>query len=238
MAQVARSRKAKDAAGLGSLAYALSEGDSSVLTHSASDKPVEVVGEAIRRPKEFWDWISRCSADERVAAVVLNARKAYGQGGWPSDRGFMLAAAYLAVSEGVPDVSRAVGEVRLPRWVALDKHTPQGRSALREAARRIKVSSRHATWVSFYCESAVCNDLADSVWWKREIDWRLERVGLDYAGAYDLWKRLRPAVSGLLAKESQELTRHSLDTSPETGDGCLLAAEGTSNWLQQSLLSN
>ena len=52
--RVTRSAKARDAIGLGYLAYALSRGDTSVLDDSIGDKAIKVVANAIRRPDDFW----------------------------------------------------------------------------------------------------------------------------------------------------------------------------------------
>ncbi len=51
LSQVALSKKFKDAAGLGSLAYALSEGDDSVLTGSDEDHHINALAQPLRMPQ-------------------------------------------------------------------------------------------------------------------------------------------------------------------------------------------
>ena len=127
---------------------------------------------------------------------------------------FMQAAAYLAVTRGIPKVRTAAVAASCPLWVGIDKHTPKGKEALIKAASELHLSSRSLSWISFYCESAVTNKLAetDTQWWRREIAWRLRRVGLDYQTASEIWIEARQRVSKLLEGEVTSLQEH-LDTS-------------------------
>ena len=50
--------KNKDAAGLGSLAYALSEGDESVLAGDPDDRQIRVIAKAIKERDKFMEWIT------------------------------------------------------------------------------------------------------------------------------------------------------------------------------------
>ena len=57
LAKVARSEKAKDAAGLGSLAYAYSQGDTSIQAEPGIDsQALRTVAKGIERQK-FWAWL-------------------------------------------------------------------------------------------------------------------------------------------------------------------------------------
>ena len=58
LVKVTRSMKSRDASGLGYLAYALAEGDTTVLTGKPEDKHLRIVANAIRRPDDFWQWIA------------------------------------------------------------------------------------------------------------------------------------------------------------------------------------
>jgi hypothetical protein len=168
--RVAESVKLKDAAGLGTLAYALSKGDQSVFSNSAQDRPIRILSEAIQRPKEYWGWVVKQTKDDRQAALVDSAYRAYRRGGWPWDRAFMQAAAYLAVSTFVLTPPRArTDRGAFPYWVALDKHTSAGKQALRQAAKQLGIPSRQVLWLGFYFESALTNEMQPSYWWSREV---------------------------------------------------------------------
>lgn len=191
--------------------------DQSALTGSSVDRDIRIVAEAIKRPSDFWEWtVANCSQD-RQRALVESTLKAYRRGGWPWDRAFVQAAAYLGVTEGVPEiqlVEPTASEFRY--WVALDKHTPQGRKALREAAKRVGIGWRQASWVSFYFESALCSEAADSRWWSREVHWRLHRVGLNLDQARSIWYKMQPVVAEILEDETKCLQEHiELDGSPQ-----------------------
>src|SRR5262249_12510223 len=134
---------------------------------------------------------------------------AYKGGGWPWDRAFMQAAAYLAVMQALPVVARSeTPNGAFPYWVALDKHTPAGKTALREGAKRLKLPARQGMWRSFYFESALVNDSSPSYWWTRETQWRLKQVGLTPEAAQTLWQTVRPVVADLLDTGANALRQH------------------------------
>ncbi len=211
----ATKEKHKEAAGLGTLAYVLSTGDTSVLSDIPPSEQEHIVSicEAIRNPHEFWQRVhTQCTNDAQVKLIEA-AHKAHRTGGWPWDKAFMQAAAYLAVTKGIPKAHIAEVTASCPLWVGIDKHTSKGKEALIKAAKELHFSSRSLSWISFYCESAVTNKLADTdtQWWIREIAWRLRCVGLDYQTASDIWIEARQRVSNLLEEEATSLQEH-LDT--------------------------
>ena len=95
--RVTRSAKARDATGLGYLAYALSQGDTSVLDDTADDKAIKIVANAIQRPDDFWQWITwqKISAAEKI--LIDNAAR-FKKAGLPHDHAVIQAAAYLTVT--------------------------------------------------------------------------------------------------------------------------------------------
>jgi hypothetical protein len=208
-ARVAEAAKVKDAAGLGTLGYALAKGDESVLENAVRDRAIRIVSEAIKRPKDYWQWIVKQSKESKQATLVNSAHNAFRKGGWPWDRAFMQAAAYLAVTTTIPDPRRAKTESgSFPYWVALDKHTPAGKQAIRQAAKELGVASQQALWLSFYFESVLANEVEPSYWWSREVQWRLGRIGLTYDEGKALWNKLRPLVVELLQDKAGDLERH------------------------------
>ncbi len=216
LARVSRAAKLKDAAGLGTLSYAFSKGDMSVLQGNGEDRDIRVVAAGIERPRDFWAWATVERLDEKQDSIVQGAFKAFRRGGWPWDRAFMQAAAYLAVTRPIPEVEVAAPEPSdFPFWIALDKHTPEGKRALSNAAKIAGVPHRQAVWTSFYFESAVSNHMAFSPWWTREICWRLSKIGLDYDRAKAIWSVLRPVMAHCLTDAAQALERHVQENSAE-----------------------
>ena len=219
--RAAISTKFKDATGLGSLAYALSEGDNSVLTGSDEDVDIKYISAAIQNGKRYWEWAaSQCSSDS-TDRFVKRALIAYRKGGWPWDRAFIQAAAYLSVTEGVPKLSTGnKKELDFPFWIALDKHTPQGKVALSKASKETGFPWRQLNWVSFYCESGLVHNLMPSRWWDREVKWRLGKIGLSLAEAKSMWTKARPIFIELLRDESKQLEQHINIKSSQTKNAC------------------
>lgn len=209
--RTAQAVKNKDAAGLGSLAYALSIGKPSVLSDVTryETETIRHVCDAIEKPQDFWKGIDeRCSSDIQQA-LVNSAQNGYRKAGWPWDKAFTLAAAYLAVTTDkldVPLISQKHAD--LPLWVALDKHTAEGKVALSNAAKKVGISARQIAWVSFYFESALLNEASNSRWWVNERQWRLRLVGLDDDKAGRIWEKARPIVEEELRKQAEKLEQH------------------------------
>lgn len=204
--QLTKFKKNKDAAGLGSLAYNLSEGDISVLFDNKGDKAIKIIAEAIKRPKDFWAWVHTQAQTERQIKLVEMADKGFRKAGWPWDRAFAQSGAYLAVTTEIPELKLLEKpNIELPFWVGIDKHTPKGKEVIREAAKKIGFNANKALWLSFYFESALCNGLEPSHWWDREVEWRMRKLELDIEKGYSIWQELRPIVIELLEEESDKL---------------------------------
>lgn len=206
--RVASAIKQKDAAGLGSLAYAFTVGHQGVLDVAPDHDAIRIVSEAIQRPKHFLDWAEVNSGSSSAMQVVSAARQYLAAATWPWDKACVLAGAYLAAVDGVPQCREAnEATPNFPYWVALDKHTPQGKEVLRQLARERSISYRHLIWTSFYFESAKVNAIVDSPWWLAERTWRLKRAGLTADSARYLWEQLRADVAERLSSEGQQLRR-------------------------------
>lgn len=204
----AQSVKVKDATGLGTLAYALFQGEKFVLSGSDEDYHIKVVSEAIRRPNDFWNWVTTRVSNDNQRALVNVAQEAYRKGGWPWDKAFMQAAAYLAITEDIPNVYLAKQKVEeFPLWVALDKHTPQGKYALHEVAKQLCVPYRKLYVISFYLESAITNESTNSKWWLKEVQWKLHHIGLNYDEARLIWEQAKPLIVEVLKDWTEELHR-------------------------------
>lgn len=204
---VAYSEKQKDAAGLGAMAYAYHEGDTSMQRCVDDVRSVRLVSEALARPQQFFDWALNHAEGERATRIVCNAQRYLAAATWGWDKTCILAGAYLATRGEIPIVRycKSTTAQKFPFWVALDKHTPQGKQALRKICADIGASYRQVIWAGFYCESAVTNTLSSSSWWEMEKTWRLDKAGLSERSATELWTSVRPLLERELTSEAKEL---------------------------------
>lgn len=224
LCKAAATVKCKDAAGLGSLAYALSEGDSSttVSLPPVAASAVEHVSWGIGNSDRFFARCrSRCS-DSRCAKVVANAQLVHRKRGWPWDMAFALAAAYLCATTGLTRLPPPTGEpprspttfAQFPFWVALDRHTREGKRALSEVAKRHDLSPRRLSWVSFYCETGRCGLAIPSSWWDREAEWRFRKLGLSTQEAEALWESVRQDFADSVECSTAALQERILALNP------------------------
>src|SRR5208282_4922552 len=146
---VAKTAKQKDAAGLGALAHAYQEGDQSMLDCVPDRYQVRIVSEALQRPGDFFEWILSQSRTQRSTDVIRSSERYLPAATWPWDKACILAGALLATVGEMPSVESAetpLGE--FPYWVALDKHTPEGKDVLTEVAKEVNSSYRRLIWAS------------------------------------------------------------------------------------------
>ena len=204
--RVTRSMKSRDASGLGYLAQALADGDTSVLTGSPDDRHIKIVANAIKRPDDFWRWIDdQRKADEQTAALTANARR-FRQEGSPRDRAVIQAAAYLALGAPLPDPKEILPtEQRFPYWVAFDRHTAEGHLVMKAVARDLHMALPQLEWTCFYFEGAQTNGEVPSKWWERHSQWYFDKIGLPVEEAHLLWNPARQQVIDGLAEDSRRL---------------------------------
>jgi hypothetical protein len=205
LVKVTQAQKAKDAAGLGSMAYALSKEDRSVLTGSMAEKHIRIIANALERPDDFWDWIrSRAKTDNHN--ILLENATRIKKTGFPWEKAFCLAGAYLGIVEGIPDIKQSMpSDSPFPYWIALDHQTPQGRRVLRDIARDLHIQLPQLIWTFFYFEGAITNSSLPSKWWQMACDWRFRKVGLKPEEAHLLWEPAKIQVKEALADDSRQL---------------------------------
>ncbi len=104
LTEVTRTVKVKDAAALGMLAYEFSRGDTSVLSGTPEDQDIRRVAEAILNSQDFWTSATQNCSQINQQLLIQSSMKAYRRGGWPWDRALIQAAAYLALTHGIPEV--------------------------------------------------------------------------------------------------------------------------------------
>jgi len=203
--KVARSAKAKDANGLGFLGYALYGGDRTVLDGRKSDRHINIIANAIKRPGDFWEWIdSQASSPEQ--RMIVDKALHFRDAGLPRDKAVIQAAAYLAIINEIPVVPTLDHfDLAFPYWVALDVHTPQGRRVLRDIARDLRIPLHQLEWSMFIFEGAGTNKTLPSHWWQRSCNWHFQKVGLPFDEARLLWEPVRPHVIQALTHDSRQL---------------------------------
>jgi hypothetical protein len=204
---VTKAVKQKDAAGLGALAYAYHEGDESMLDCVPDRQTLRIISEALNRPPAFFDWVITQTRGQETEKIVKAARSYLPAATWEWDKATILAAALLATAgPGLPSSNFKNSPIdEFPYWIALDKHTPEGKAALTKVAKEVNTSYRRLIWASFYFESACVNELLPSPWWEAEKRWRLRRAGLSLDSAEQLWFRARPLLTQRLATEAAAL---------------------------------
>ncbi|MCK5204891.1 MAG: hypothetical protein KAR15_13510, partial [Desulfobacterales bacterium] len=203
--RVTRSAKARDATGLGYLAYALSQGDTSVLDDTADDKAIKIVANAIQRPDDFWQWITwqKISAAEKI--LIDNAAR-FKKAGLPHDQAVIQAAAYLTVTGQLSPIEAGQpSDPKFPYLVVFDNHTPEGRRVLGDIARDLHISLAQLEWTYFYFEGALANGEISSKWWDRHCQWHFKKIELAADEAHLLWDPARVQVVEALTAEGRQL---------------------------------
>jgi hypothetical protein len=203
--RVTRSVKARDATGLGYLAYALSEGDSSVLSGTSDDRHIKIVANAIQRPDDFWQWIAWQKTAAHQKILIDNANR-FKKTGLPHDKAVIQASAYLTVTGDFPSIKEEQpSDPKFPYWVVFDNHTLEGRRALRDIARDLHISLPQLEWTFFYFEGALANSEIASKWWERYCQWQFKKIDLRAEEAHLLWEPAKPQMVEALAEESRQL---------------------------------
>ena len=126
--------------------------------------------------------------------------------GLPRDKAVIQAAAYLAITtEARETVKLPKVDETFPFWVVFDRHTPEGKLALRGVARDLKIQLPQLEWTCFYYEGSKTNGDISSNWWDRRCKWHFQKVGLAPEEAHLLWGPAKQHVIDALAGESRQL---------------------------------
>lgn len=203
--KTARSRKARDAIGLGYLAQALHAGNHNVLDGGPDDRDLKIMAKAIRTPDDFWDWIDSIEMSPPQRALTRIAYQ-FRKSGYLHDRAVIQAAAYLAATEPVPTPgSSAQDDAVFPYWVVFDHHTRRGNRVLRDIARDLHLSLHQLEWAGYYSEAALTNAETASKWWQKYCRWHFDKVGLPMDQAHLIWEPVKPQVVAALAEDARNL---------------------------------
>ena len=205
--KVTRSQKARDATGLGYLAFALSKGETSVLNGTAQDRTLKIIANAIERPGDFWMWIESQPKSGNQANLIGKACH-FKNEGLPIDKTIIQSAAYLALTDKIPVPQELPATDKIfPFWIAFDRHTPEGKAALHDIARDLHIPLPQLEWSCFYFEGAQTNAMLTSEWWDRYCDWRFRKIGLPIEEAHLLWEPAKVQVMEALSPDSRKLQK-------------------------------
>lgn len=210
---LAESKKNKNAAGLGSLAYELSLGaTTTLLKNDENNRHLKIICEAIKRPNDFWSWINALEKTEQQKKITHLAEHGFKLAGWPWDKAFAVSTAYLSVTENIPNYTsiKDKNPQPFPYWVAIDKHTPEGKKALASCGKQLRIDKETLGWIQFYFESASCYQLDDCYWWDREKTWRFGNLGLSMDEADQIWKEASILIKDLLEPQQTKLMERLL----------------------------
>jgi hypothetical protein len=205
--RITESIKQKDAASLGALSYAYHEGDHSMLDLVSDVWAIRVVSEALNKPQAFYDWVVTTCQSNSGFKIIESSRSYLAAATWGWDKACILAGAFLACTGNIPVFSKTPSSptTEFPYWIALDKHTPQGKETLHLLASELNINYRHLIWSGFYFESAKVNTLDNSIWWEIEKKWRLRKAGLTIDAGAALWESVRMFIANRLENDANEL---------------------------------
>lgn len=197
--------KNKEANGLGSLAYDFFSGNKAFLNFLDKDdfRHIKIVSEGIKRPNDFWDWaIKTVNNNHRKSTFINNAFDSFKKVSWLCDKAFIIAAAYLAINNDIPEIIPSKIMLVTPYWVGIDKHTQPGKQIIKKVAYEMNIDVEKALCLSFYFEGALCNQIQSNFWWNKEVSLKIQNLGLSLEQAQEIWNKLKIRVSHLLTEES------------------------------------
>jgi hypothetical protein len=205
LVRLAGKQKNRDATGLGLLAYALEKGDASAAEELPDGKPLRWLTRALRRPSGFWSWAAKHAAAGDQSNLIQKALRSR-DAGRPHDRAVSIAAAYLALTTRPPDIRAAPApDEGFPFWVVFDRHTTEGKRALRDVARDLHIPLHQLEWSLFYYEGSRTNAEAESPWWRAYCRWHFRRNDLQPEESHLLWEPAREQMIQALAEDGQRL---------------------------------
>jgi len=204
---IASSKKNKAAAGLGDVAYGCMQGGVSLLELDPDYRShVKIVAAGAIRSKDFFSWVKSRAETEQQLRLIEAGQRTFTQATWPWDKVFAIAGSYLAL-EGV-DIVEGGGVCSMsnfPYWVAVDKHTPQGKVILKDLAKSMKVSFDVLSTISFFCEGSQLNSSVYSSWWELSAATRLRSHGLTMAEAEVIWSDCKVGYISAAEQYSKQL---------------------------------
>jgi len=187
--------KNKDCDGLAYLANKLNEWEKKALRGDAIQREgIQRVADAMKDDTKFWKWIEQQSLYSKHQQRIEAARQAMKRS-W-DDRAIMFAAAYLSITYPIPPVLEIEpnNNPNFPFWVAIDKHTSEGKQIIRTACEKIDLPSKRGEFLTFYFAGALCNKVQDMPFFKLMKEYKVERMGYTQDEVKAFWLKLRPQI--------------------------------------------
>lgn len=207
---IAKAVKNKNAAGLGEMVYACFQGIDSITSSSSDEDLIRELAVSLKKPEVFWSEISKKDLNFKQRAVIIQAESAFKKANYDWDKATVIAGAYLAYTSDVPEVKYSSKEppASFPFWVAVDKHTPEGKNVLQASAEQIHLEVYKAKQLSFYFEGAQCIEIQESPWWEENVALQIKRLGFNsITDAEAIWNQLKPIVMQKLKGEAEILQK-------------------------------
>lgn len=215
--------KQKDAAGLGTLGYYLSQNDFSTLDFSPDYKALKIVAAGVKRPTDFFNW-AIANSNIKNRPVIHKIQRYYSLASWPWDKAFAIASIYLHVLDeyNSTQITKETKTPYFPYWVAVDKHTREGKYVLQDFAKKHNLDSDLLKLASFYFEGAEVNILSPSLWWEQEIQWNCKKFNTSKSELEDLWNNVRDQIKENLNSTSSKLSE-IFDNFSESSERAILS---------------
>jgi len=198
-------RKDRSAASLGAMAYAFSQGDQTVLSFAPDSDLLRNLAEGLTDAQGFWTTQCNELPAWRSLAASQVVRTGIRLGNWPWDKAAMLASLLLVPCGNGSEIQSQATRIELPLWVALDRHTLQGKKAISEVASQVNLSETQVGWLAFIFEGARASNSRQSVWWDAEVTWRLSSLGLTREKASTHWQKLELILPKFLDTATESL---------------------------------
>ena len=187
--------KNKDCDGFAYLANKLNEWENTALRgDNIQREGIQRVADAMKDDTKFWKWIEQQSLYSKHQQRIEAARQAMKRS-W-DDRAIMFAAAYLSVTYDIPPVEE-IGpnnNPNFPFWVAIDKHTNEGKEIIRTACEKIGLMPKRGQFITFYFAGALCNKVQDMPFFDLMKEYKIERMGYTQEEVLEFWLKLRPHI--------------------------------------------
>jgi hypothetical protein len=129
----------------------------------------------------------------------------------------MFAASCLTAENQITETqfTEPNNDPNFPYWIAFDKHTTRGKEIFMEASNKINLDLRFGMKLAFYFEGSICNQMVDSPYWTRLVNWEMRRMGYNLTKALELWEELKQIVIEL-TKPKVKLLITNLSRIPES----------------------
>lgn len=218
--KLAISEKNKNAAGLAGLAN-LYTNENRIINQldQMTATAIRTIANSIKNTDEYWDWIKHQSNYRKHKFMIEKVREASIKASFSEEEAMFYSSAYFCIKDQVPVVSELPAKQdEFPYWVAIDKHTTEGKDILAEIAEKYKILPYHLYQIAFFMEGSVCNKVINSPYWELFSEIELRRRGYRIKEAQDIWDQVKQDVIDLSAKHVDEMLNRINNVEEEDTD--------------------